>query len=115
MMNATILPNGDLKLTASNEDRARIKELQERPIDSLSILRELTEPFWTNGSYAPFDAGEGNPFAGLTSAPCIAECLDYPDSGDIEIVGRLWWFPDYMLRDPCDELKRCGRVVFKAA
>jgi hypothetical protein len=115
-INATIQANGDLLLTAGNATRAEIAELQRRnDRTSLDILTELTETYWTNGSYQPFDAGDGDPFVGLTSAPCIAECLDTHDSGENEIVGRLWWFPNYMLRDPCEELKRTGRVLFTLA
>ncbi len=113
---ATVLPGGALCLAAGNLARARIKELQASGLDDVSILRELTEPYWTNGSYAPFDAGDGRPFVGLTSAPCIAEDLDYPDDSDGPVLnGRLWYFPDYMLRSPVDELKRRGRVVFALA
>jgi hypothetical protein len=114
-MNATIQANGALLLTAGNDDRARIRELQTRTHDPVSILSELLEPFFTNGSYEPFDAGDANPFVGLTSAPCIAEHLSTHDDGQREIVGRLWYFADYMLRDPTDELKRYGRVTFASA
>ena len=68
----TIQPNGDLLIAASNTCRARLKETRER-YDDVSALCELTEPYWTNGSFQPFDAGAGNPFVGLTSAPCIAD------------------------------------------
>ena len=112
----TVLPNGNLRLAASNEARARLRELQARGMDEVSILCELTEPYWTNGSYCPFDAGAGHPFVGLTDAPCVAESMDYPDDADgPEIVGRLWWFPNYMVTSPIDELKRKGRVVFALA
>ena len=113
----TVLPNGNLRLAAGNEVRARLRELQARGMDEVSILCELTEPYWTNGSYCPFDASDGRPFVGLTDAPCVAECMDYPDnpSAGPEIVGRLWWFPNYMVTSPIDELKRKGRVVFALA
>ena len=111
----SVLPNGNLRLAAGNEARARMRELQARGLDDIAILCALTEPYWTNGSYHPFDAGAARPFVGLTDAPCIAEELDYPDDGDPEIVGRLWWYPNYMLTSPVDELKRKGRVTFALA
>jgi hypothetical protein len=110
----TVLPSGDLLLAAGNAARSELKRMRENRSD-VDALTELTEPYWTNGSYAPFDAGEGNPFVGLTSAPCIAEDLDYPDDGQRQIIGRFWYFPDYMLRSPIDELIKRGRVVFKKA
>lgn len=113
-MRLTIQPNGDLLLQASNNDRADLAyALNCRGF--WPAFTELFEPFSCNGSYTPFDAGEGNPFVGLTSAPCIAESMATDDAGNNTVVGRLWWFPDYCLRDPLDELKRKGRTVFTLA
>lgn len=114
-MNATILPDGSLKLTAGNEERARIKELAERGMDDVSILCDGTEHYWTNGGFHPFDASAANPFVGLTSAPCIAEDMSCDDDGKWEVIGRLWYFGNYMLRSPIEELKNRGRVIFQAA
>lgn len=110
----TVQPNGDLRIAASNLCRSWMKEQREK-LDDISILHALTEPYWVNGSFEPFDADQANPFVGLTSAPCIAEDMGYPDDGKREVLGRLWYFPDYMLRSPVDELIRRGRVIFKAA
>lgn len=111
-MNIAILPNGDLKLTADNLTRACIADMQNSGRDYWSIMAELFEPYFMNGSYQPFDAGDANPFVGLTSAPCIAESMDVHDDGTREIVGRLWWFPDYQGRDDLEELKTHGHVVY---
>lgn len=115
MLNVKIMPDQSLRLTAGNEARAHIKTAIARGRDEISILRELTECYWTNGSYAPFDAGDARPFVGLTSAPCIAEDLDYPDEGDPVIRGRLWWFPNYMVRSCVEELMTRGRTTFTFA
>lgn len=109
-----VQPNGDLLLTIDGEDRENLPALvAER--GWWSALWDLFEDYSCNGSYTPFDAGDGNPFVGLTAAPCIAEAMDYPDNGEREIIGRLWWFPDYMVRDPLDELAETGRTVFTLA
>lgn len=113
-LTVTVLPSGDLQLAAGNRTRSDIKEMQAHH-DSLSILADLLEPYWTNGSFEPFDSGEANPFVGLTTAPCIAEALDTHDEGQREIVGRFWYFPNYMIRDPMDDLKEHGRVIFSLA
>lgn len=115
LINCVKLPNGDLLVTACNEARANIKAMQQSNRDYWSILGELFEPFFTNGSYEPFDAGDGNPFVGLTSAPCIAESLDYLDDGTKRIQGEFWHFENYMLVDPLDELRNRGRTVFTLA
>ena len=110
-----VQPNGGLLITATQEGRDWIAEQQERERDSTSILIDALEPYWTNGSYTPFDAGTANPFVGLTEAPCIAEDMSHHDDGKREVVGKLWWFPEYMLVDPVEELRTKGRVVFTAA
>lgn len=119
MFNLTKLENGDLEITLDAADDSErqdlieeIEELQTRKTD-LDILLEGTESYWTNGSYQPFDAGEGNPFVGLTSAPCIAENVYVDDdSGKVEIEGDFWYFDLYMIESFIEELLREGRVVF---
>lgn len=109
-MEIQILANGALSLKADQDD---IETIQAHPEwDDVGALCELTESYWTNGGYQPFDAGLGNPFVGLTSAPCIAESMSYDDNGKAEVDGRLWWFPDYALRSPIRELVEKGEVVF---
>jgi hypothetical protein len=115
VISCTILPNGNLKVTAGNQTRAFIAEQERNQQGYWTILSDLFEPYFTNGSYEPFDAGDGNPFVGLTSAPCIAEAMTVEDDGSREIIGRCWWYPNYMIRDPLDELKRLGRTEFAAA
>jgi len=110
-VNIKVLPNKDLLITVGNQERAWIKD--EMHCRYWGTLVDLFEPYFTNGSYEPFDAGDGNPFVGLTSSPCIAECLDWHDDGKREIVGGLWWYPSYMVQDPLEDLKNTGRTVFE--
>lgn len=113
MINATILPNGNLRVTAGNETRTYIKENERRGY--WGCLADIFEQHSCNGSFTPFDAGRGDPFVGLTSAPCVAESMNYEDDGSNTIEGRCWWFPDYCIRDPLDELKTRGVTIFKLA
>jgi len=55
---------------------------------------------------APEDIGA------LTSAPIFSDDFGRADSGEVAHCGRVFWFPDYMVRDPWEELKNKGRVVF---
>jgi hypothetical protein len=113
-VDVTVLPDGNLEITADTETREDLRQMLNRDGEIVALMEAL-EPYWTNGGYQPFDAGEGNPFVGLTCAPCIAECLDTHDDGKHEIVGRFWYYPDYMLRSPVEQLARTGRVVFTEA
>lgn len=113
VITCTKLPDGDLLVTAGNETRQYIKD--HLPRSYWGTLAELFEPYFTNGKYEPFNAGDANPFVGLTSAPCIAESMTTKDDGTRKVEGELWWFPSYCLRDPLDELKNTGRTVFTLA
>ena len=110
-MQVTVLENGSLQIRAEKEDADDIESVMELSDDD--ALAELLESYWTNGSYYPFDAGQGEPFVGLTCAPCIAEHMDYSDTGKRSIDGRLWWYPDYMISSPIQKLKNEGVVIFE--
>lgn len=113
MITATITPKGELRITAGNETRATLAQwLREGTRARCTIYAELFESYSCNGSYAPFDAGDGNPFVGLTSAPCIAEYLSWDDNGNVTIDGNFWYFADYMIADELHLLARYGVVIF---
>jgi hypothetical protein len=136
-MNINILPDGDLELALEEGERQWIldqlasdKSAAERawgPPDELSMLGSLTEPYWANGGFEPFDAGQANPFVGLTTAPCIAESMNVADDGEMEIVidpnlppspdgeARFWYYTNYMTRSFIDDLVESGRTVFTLA
>lgn len=113
MINVTRLPDGNLKLTADNETRRFIAENEHRPY--WTIMADLFEPYYCNGSYEPFDPADGNPFVGLTDAPCIAENMCYDDDGTRTVDGNFWYFADYVTVNDLDELKRKGRVIYTLA
>lgn len=114
-MDITILPNGHLQLSLEPDERDDLIAANERG-GEMGALMDLTEPYWTNNGFHPFDAGQANPYVGITSAPCIAERMSGPDeaSGKYEIDGRLWWFPTYETTGIVDELLEHGKVVFSA-
>jgi hypothetical protein len=112
-VSCAILPNGNLRVTADNNTRSEIAAGMKR--DYWATLWEVFERHALNGSFEPFDAGNGDPFVGLTSAPCVAETMTINDDGSKEIIGRLWWFPNYMVQDPLEELKNRGATEFTLA
>lgn len=107
-----ILPSGDLEVTVTGEGKQAIRSMWTAQRDYWSILAELFEPYFTNGQFQPFDASEGNPFVGLTSAPCIAESMSRLDDGTNQINGRFWYFDAYQTTDPLNELVAEGKTVF---
>jgi hypothetical protein len=48
----------------------------------------------------------------LTDSPLIAEEVDYLYNGEVQLFGRIAWFPDYCVRDEWRELAETGRVEF---
>lgn len=83
--------------------------------NEVNVLRDLLEPYWTNNGFEPFDAGAANPYVGITDAPCIAEhALVVDDDGkrSIQPGDRIWWFPNYAVRNPLDVLLDRGSVEF---
>lgn len=112
-MDITVLDNGSLRLKADADDQDYLRDHPD--LTEAAALLELTEPYWTNGGFEPFDAGEANPFVGLTSAPCIAEALSVKEDGQREVEGRLWWFPAYETVGVVDTLREKGEVIFSAA
>ena len=112
----TINAAGNLVLTADEETREELRERGEDIGDDVSILCDLLESYACNGSYTPFDAGKANPFVGLTSAPCIAETLNFCDeSEEWKIDGRFWAYMDYQITSPVAILRDEGEVIFTLA
>lgn len=110
----TKLDNGNLRLSVDSEMAENLRDnLEARGF--WSAFCDLLEPFSANGSYEAFDAGDANPFVGLTSAPCIAESMDCADNGDKSINGNFWYFERYMIDCPLETLAETGEVIFNLA
>lgn len=114
MVDATRLENGDLLITAKPDEIEEIRDnLESRGF--WSALSDAFEGYSCNGSYTPFDAGQGNPFVGLTDAPCIAEWLNVEDDSTITLDGDFWFYGNYAITCPLEELCENGKVVFTLA
>lgn len=110
-----VLPNGNLMLSADEEARAAIIPADGNYTDHPREMYDLMEPYSTNGSFTLFDAGDGNPMVGLTSAPCIAESMVSDELGQNAVHGKLWWYPSYETTSYVQKLVLEGQVVFQAA
>jgi hypothetical protein len=112
MLTCRVDENGNLRVTCDrSEDQEELVEVFAAR-GEMAALCEGLEGYSCNGSFAPFDAGDGNPFVGLTSAPCIAESLDWDGDGQAEIVGRFWYHSNYMTESAVQELCAGNTVVF---
>jgi len=94
--NVEILENGNLALSLPDADeREELQDMIDDHRGYWNIMSYLFEDYSTNGSFTHFDAGQANPYVGLTSAPCIAEAMDILDDGTNVIEGRFWFFANY--------------------
>ena len=101
------LENGDIQLLAEKD------EVDESPTRGYwSTMSRLFEPYSTCGSFTHFDAAAGNPFVGLTGAPCIAEIMDHDEGGNAVLHGRLWYFSEYMLKNDLEMLAAGEAVIY---
>lgn len=118
------LPDGNLKVLLTPEGREELEALIEDISDDCqdkiwrqpteNIWYELTESHWTNGSYEmlrPEDIGA------LTEAPIIG--LDIARNDDnvvvLDDISRVWYYPDYMIKDELSELLDHGHLIFQKA
>ena len=112
MLTFTVRPNGNLRMSYHQKDRDDILDLVNSH-DEITALIEGSEAYWTNGSFRPFDAGQGNPHVGLTSAPCVAESMQYDDDGQATIEGRCWYFGQYQIESCLERMLDEGFVDFQ--
>jgi hypothetical protein len=104
MIKATILKNGCLKITADNAGRHELAQCNYFDKIEVHIAEELhrdnfefIRPEWVGA---------------LTDSPILTNDLSIGDTGVAEFVGDVWWFPNYMITDPWQELKNKGKVIF---
>lgn len=110
-LNVDIIAEG-LKISCEDEFMEEMIEMLKEKGEAY-VFAEGLESYSCNGSYTYFNAGEGNPFVGLSDAPCIAESVDYDDNGHATVQGEFWYYPDYMLKCPVEEMIENGYVIFR--
>lgn len=105
-------PDTPLRLTITEDGRAEIAENPDKCGEDL--LWHLMEDIICNSSF-------GNPspdkVVALTDSPLLSWEYEIDDDGNyIETPSsRLWWFPEYMIRDYKDDLIAYGVAVFTSA
>lgn len=104
MIRAKIQKDGYLKITADNEGRRELKEINEYFRMENLVAEELNQ---TNFQFLLPEI-----IGALTDAPIICDDLSIDDAGTVISVGDTWWFPDYQVTDPWETLKNTGRVIF---
>lgn len=111
MVEITVMPNNNLKLTATKEE---MEDFNFSERSDTELLSALLEPCWTNGQYYVFNADQ---FGHLSEAPLIADeaNIDEEDSVTWTLHGKVWWYPNYMVSNCMEVLRDEGEVVFTYA
>ena len=102
---------GDLEILLTGEGQANFDTVQEER-DAHGIhaaLCALLEDHLCNGweLVPPEDIGA------LTAAPILSDEIVRDEEGRIVEAGRVYWFPDYAVRDEIEELHEKLALVFR--
>lgn len=108
-VNLQTLNNGDLEITPTAQAVEEAERfLQLAPNDA---LYELLEDYLCNGwAFVPPEK-----IGALTDSPILTDEIAYGDSGSIEYIGSVWWFPQYQVENEIETLLKKGKVVFSLA
>jgi len=111
--NFNVLPNGNLCIELTDEGKEEIEDLWSNHPEwnDYDILRELIEHQLCNGwSWLnPEDVGA------LTEAPILSDGASYDDDGAMEVYGKVWWYPNYMVDELSVVLHDDGKLIFELA
>lgn len=96
---------GNLIIRTQGQERRELRqESKKEGFHSNDFLYELFESFIANSEFQWVEPEE---VAALTAAPILGT-RDVNDN-----VVDVWWFPDYAIRSPQEDLLNHGRVVFQ--
>lgn len=104
-MKLTILPNKNLEVALDATDDA--EEVLEWGHEWWRMFEEHVGNGWT--------AVWPEVIGALTDAPIVTNDYTVHDNGRTEVLGEVWWFPNYCVENPVETLAKRGRVVFTHA
>ena len=102
-----IADDDGLHIILHDEGREALQDSYSNPHD---LFYELMEEHMANDLYEILFPEE---IGALTSAPIIGYDVLRDDSGDLIEVQEVYWFPDYQVIDPIEELLEKGEVFFE--
>jgi hypothetical protein len=102
---------GNLEIRLNRTGRRHFADIQEQR-DALGInaaLHALLEDHLCTGweMVPPEDIGA------LTAAPIISDEIVRDDEGRVTEAGRVYWYPDYQVRDEIEEIRKELVLLFQ--
>jgi len=115
-----ILPGGDLKMKLTAEGREflqdYISEQDENSVEFTTgvdvLLYGLFESWFANSDW---DHVSSEDIGALTDAPIISDRVDRDDKGSLGGLGNVWWYSNYAVTDPVEEMILRGETVWQKA
>lgn len=102
---------GDLQIVLTDSGRAQFETIvEERDANGINAaLFALLEDHLCNGweMVPPEDLGA------LTAAPILSDEIVRDEQGRLVEAGRVYWYPDYAVRDEIDEIRTKSAIVFQ--
>lgn len=99
--------DGNLEILLNEHGRSNFNTIQEvRDVQGINeALHSLLEDHLCNGweMVPPEDIGA------LTAAPILSDEIVRDENGRVVEAGRVYWYPDYAVRDEIEELR--GRLM----
>jgi len=102
---------GNLEIRLNRSGRRHFSEIREQrdALGTNAALHALLEDHLCNGweMVPPEDIGA------LTAAPILSEEIVRNEEGRVTDVGRVYWYPDYAVRDEIEEIRTKLALVFQ--
>ena len=84
-------------------------ELERNQYGTFAALHALLEDHLANGwEFVPPED-----ICALTAAPILSDEIERNDEGEITDAGRVYWYPQYAVKDEIVEIKRKSMLLFE--
>lgn len=110
------MEDGSLKISLNKQDPEAFLEVQEmidKPLDEAFLdLLESCRMIGNDWYLVPAED-----IGALTCSPIIGQGAMYAEEGDQDRpinYEKVWWFPNYQIIDPIEEILSKGFVIFSA-
>lgn len=102
---------GELRIALTENGQTEFSTIiEERDRHGINAaLRALLEDHLCNGweMVPPEDLGA------LTSAPILSDEISRDEKGRVTEAGRVYWYPDYQVRDEIEEIRERLELLFQ--
>jgi hypothetical protein len=106
--NITTDSRRNLVISINKEEFEEWGDLLDQDNSSDSILIELLEEHLVNG----LEQVHPEEIGALTDSLIFSDVVERDEDNKITSCEYVWWYPNYQVTSPLDELKENGKVIF---